>query len=143
MSKDEKDILTGNEGLKKMPFRVPEGYFDGLEARIHARIAEEAAPVKRRPLRGRIFRRPAYLSAAAVLAIIVAGGLLMSRGDMQEDDWSEEQYALYRDVDINPVTEPESIWLSSYEETSDTLSTEDIIDYLVYIGIEPEEFDNE
>ena len=67
----------------------------------------------------------------------------MSRGDMQEDDWSEEQYALYRDVDIIPVTEPESIWLSSYEETSDTLSTEDIIDYLVYIGIEPEEFDNE
>lgn len=143
MSKDEKDILTGNEGLKKMPFRVPEGYFDGLEARIHARIAEETAPVKRRPLRGRIFRRPAYLSAAAVLAIIVAGGLLMSRGNMQEDDWSEEQYALYRDVDIIPVTEPESIWLSSYEETSDTLSTEDIIDYLVYIGIEPEEFDNE
>ncbi len=143
MSKDEKDILTGNEGLKKMPFRVPEGYFDGLEARIHARIAEETAPVKRRPLRGRIFRSPAYLSAAAVLAIIVAGGLLMSRGDMQEDDWSEEQYALYRDVDIIPVTEPESIWLSSYEETSDTLSTEDIIDYLVYIGIEPEEFDNE
>lgn len=143
MSKDEKDILTGNEGLKKMPFRVPEGYFDGLEARIHARIAEETAPAKRRPLRGRIFRSPAYLSAAAVLAIIVAGGLLMSRGDMQEDDWSEEQYALYRDVDIIPVTEPESIWLSSYEETSDTLSTEDIIDYLVYIGIEPEEFDNE
>lgn len=143
MSNDERDILTGHEGLKKMPFRVPDGYFDGLEAKIHARIAEETAPAKRRPLRVRIFRSPAYLSAAAVLAIIVAGGLLMLRGGMQEDDWSEEQYALYRDVDIIPVTEPESIWLSSYEETSDTLSTEDIIDYLVYIGIEPEEFDNE
>ena len=144
MSKDEKDILTGLEGLEKMPYRIPEGYFDGLEARIHARIAEKDVPARRRPLRDRLFRRTAYLSAAAVLGIIAAGGLLMLRNTVQTDDYGAERYAMYQDVDIIPVTDPESVWLSSYdEEASDALSTEDIINYLVYIGIEPEEFDNE
>ena len=50
--------------------------------------------------------------------------------------------SFYRTADLIPVTDPASIYFSSYEEASDGLSEEDIINYLVYTGVEPEEFDN-
>ena len=141
MRTDEKDILAGYEGLKEMPFRIPDGYLYSLDAKISARIADQGKKPGRRPLQGRLFSLAAVLSAAAVLAVIAAGGIMLLISGDRNPDYGADEYALYQDVDIIPVTDPESIFLSSGINDPDTLSSEDIINYLVYIGIEPEEFD--
>ncbi len=127
----EKDISESLERLKEMPYGIPEGYFSGLGEKVLARIAEE---------RHRRRKRAAYLSAAAVSAAIIAGGglyMLSEKADGMDDIRAE--YLFYQDTDIIPVTAPETLYLSSSDESSDALTAEDIIDYLVYSGIEPEE----
>lgn len=135
MRNDGKDILTESAELKKMPFRVPDNYFDGVGKSVRSRLAA------RRPLKTSLTRRILpYVSAAAVLAVVMTGAILIR----MENRYSllKEMDSFYRTADLIPVTDPASIYFSSYEEDSDGLSEEDIINYLVYTGVEPEEFDN-
>lgn len=56
--------------LKEPEFRIPEGYFDGLEKRMEARLAGQKPAGKVIPLRRRIVQ---CATAAAVLAALVFG----------------------------------------------------------------------
>lgn len=58
---------------KRNPFRVPDGYFDGLAAQIMQSLPEQQP--KRRAKS--VFMRPVFYAAASVCALLVAGAAWM------------------------------------------------------------------
>ncbi len=144
------DILTGSKDLKKMPYSVPEGYFESLGEKVRGRIALETVPQGAKA--GRRFTFPTrlipYLSAAAAVAVVVAIGLTLGslgrKSVIPEDGLQDSDYVFYY-TEIIPVTDPESIYYS-YNSDSDTyavddlvyddMSYDDIIEYLIESGVD-------
>ncbi len=125
------NILTGTDDLKKMPYSLPEGYFEGLSAKVHDRIAHET--VVSGPRVRRVFpMRFALYAAAAVVAVLVAVGVLFGlsgrKAVIPEGGLDDSDYVFYF-TEVIPVTDPESIYYS-YNDVSDDLDFEDIINYL-------------
>ena len=76
MGHDGHDILAKHGELKEMPYRIPDGYFESLDMRIHERISAEKV---RRPLLRRILSKAwPYISAAAAIAVTVTTGILLT-----------------------------------------------------------------
>lgn len=107
MKKVERDILQ-DPALKEKPFNVPEGYFSYLEQKMMDAVKPQ---VNSSPARKNYIL---YTAAAAVIAIVLAVGVLLSGRYFSYD--TMEQYA-------------------------DQITEDDIIEYLIYSGVELEEFD--
>ncbi len=130
MSKIE-NILTGTDDLKKMPYSLPEGYFEGLSAKVRDRIGQETVSAK--PADRRVIPMRFYLyAAAAVVAVLVAVGVLFGlsgrKAVIPEGSLQDSDYVFYF-TEVIPVTDPESIYYS-YNDVSGELDFEDIINYL-------------
>ena len=142
MEKIEKDILNTSDDLKKMPFTTPEGYFEGVNRSVMARIAaeetsEETSSAERKPLR--LILAP-YLSLAAMFAVIVCAGSLFLKYlpfSSTTDEFEDMAY-----LDIIPVTEPDMIYYAGNYET-EYVTEEDIAEYLIYSGVDIESFETE
>lgn len=137
MTDTEKDILQEPK-LKKMPYSIPEGYFEKMKA--EARKCTEPAP-----MHISIWTRLApYAGIAAMFLFILTLGKLFvgqqdadTAGTLTEDISTYEDYLVFSDMPYIYLNEPET------EEEG--IADEDIIEYLIYIGatIEDIEYDNE
>lgn len=123
-----KDIL---EDLKKMPYTVPEGYFETFEERVRPWETENGN-------RGWPAKVTPYLSMAAMFAIIVAVGSAIITSAGQDAGSSEYEDYLYCNL-IRPSGSLTAYY--SYDEDTYELSEEDIIQYLIYSGTDTEEIE--
>lgn len=134
---NEKDILQEPK-LKKMPYSIPEGYFEKMKA--EARKCTEPAP-------GHISiwtRLAPYAGIAAMFLFILTLGKLFvgqqdadTAGTLTEDISTYEDYLVFSDIP--------DVYLNEPETEEEGIADEDIIEYLIYIGatIEDIEYDNE
>jgi len=109
------------DSLRQMPYSVPEGYFDNLSETVLRRIPSRKPAVLR-------FAPYAAVAAAAVLA-----ALLFFRPSTLAEELADDSYAY---ADIIPQTDPDAIWYSQASE--DGLSDDDIINYLLFTGVDAE-----
>lgn len=137
MTDTEKDILQEPK-LKKMPYSIPEGYFEKMKA--EARKCTEPAP-----MHISIWTRLApYAGIAAMFLFLLTLGKLFvgqqdadTAGTLTEDISTYEDYLVFSDMP--------DIYLNEPETEEEGIADEDIIEYLIYIGatIEDIEYDNE
>ena len=122
--KMEKDIL---DETRKPEFRVPDGYFDKLKARLEEIPAKEVQVTMWQKIRP-------YLALAASFLIMLGVGtgiLKMTTGLNVSDD--DQFYYELGYADLIPVTYADP---SLYEsEEADEISSEDIEDYLIATGV--------
>jgi hypothetical protein len=129
MTENNKDILQNSE-LKKIPYSVPEGYFDKFKAQARTYTEPKYVPVN---LRSRL---APYVGIAAMFLFILVLGKIFVRPDVttsagadvkdiavMTDDY--EDYLVFSDL---------GVYLSDAGIEPDELSDEDIIEYLIYIG---------
>lgn len=120
----KKDILADYPELKNLPFEVPEGYFEGFNVNLH--------PEKRQS--SGVFRKISpYIAIAAMFVIIASVGTLILETMTPEDERNEYISWLY--TDLVPYTQPESLYNPDIV-VQESLSEEDVIDYLIYSGID-------
>lgn len=119
-------MLGSEEKGNKMPYIVPEGYFQELEERLDAIPRMEARV-------SRYDRMKPYLALAAAFLFIVTGGtalLRLSAGRVGNSELSlADEMTL---ADMVPVTEPDMIYMSG--DAGDGALREDITSYLIDSG---------
>ncbi|MBQ0043550.1 MAG: hypothetical protein KBT05_00840 [Bacteroidales bacterium] len=109
----KRDILDNKE-LRKMPYKVPEGYFA-------AKPAQMMAAVKEKPRQSVVRRFVPYVAAAASFLILIAGGTFL--------------------LDKHTQALPEDNYYSADAQLYNEISEEDMIAYLIYSGAHVEEFE--
>lgn len=130
MENMEKDILNSSPELKKMPFNVPEGYFDGLKRealkcaepkKVHISIWTRLAP---------------YAAIAAMFLFILVLGKVFLRNDPGESEAVEES-ADFEDYMVFAGGETDIAIhnIASGQFAENSVEDEDIIEYLIYIGV--------
>ena len=116
--KNEKNILKDNAELKSMPFTVPEGYFKGLKAELKT-IPKQAKPAK--VVKWQPFVR--FASIAAVVAALITAGAFFLEKDNSDTGFTVIQEETDYFADLQSLTE------------------EDIIEYLISTGVELEDIE--
>lgn len=119
------------------PFAVPEGYFESLGARLSSIPRTQAEAHGDTGLRRRFLSYPVLAACAAAAALIIAVLVISPWRDEPSDPKSVTlEQLLY--ADLVPLTDPYSIYESSYSypETQSTL--DDILNSLVNEGVSAE-----
>lgn len=120
------DILHSHSSeLRKMPYSIPEGYFEGLQNNL--RINEANVSTETRSFWGRM---APYISMAAAFAIIATTGTAILRNVTERSDMSFEDYIVHSEIMI--VNEEET------EEAYPEAEAQDIVEYLIHSGITAE-----
>lgn len=116
--KNEKHILKDNTELKSMPFTVPEGYFEGLKAELKT-IPKQVKPA--RVVKWKPFVR--FASIAAVIAALITAGAFFLGKDGEDAGFTviQEDAGYYADIQ--------------------SLTEDDIIEYLISTGVELEDIE--
>lgn len=122
----DNDILASRSELKKMPFGVPEGYFDAFKADISKTSGQRQSPTSWK-------KSVPYMAAAACLALLATVGTIAITRAGQHDPYTLEDYILLSDNLISTTLYEESEQMAAAE-----MLEEDIIEYLIYIGVSPE-----
>lgn len=127
MKPNDKDILATRSELKKLPYGVPEGYFDSFKAEMSGKFPQRAS--------GPWKKSAPYIAAAASLALLISAGTIALGKFRSEDTLSQEDYILFSDnlISIDIYEEP-----STYQTADAELLDEEIIEYLIYTGVSPE-----
>ena len=109
-----------------MPFSLPEGYMESLRKELKTIPQRNTKKIS-------IFNRILpYVSLAAAFAMIVTiGGFILEKTTQQ--DLSYEDYIVFSDDMTN------TLLYDTDELYADALSDDDIIEYLIYTGVEIEE----
>lgn len=126
MKASDTDILKDNLELKKMPFSVPEGYFDAFKeamCRPQAKIVSLWS------------RLTPYAAVAAVFIFLVSAGTFILEHTTPQQEMTQEDYILFSDSHMNIIEDD--------FEAEPQLADADIIDYLIFCGITPEEIEEE
>lgn len=121
------DILENMSAeLRRMPYRVPEGYFEKLSSSL--RHPGSAVGGRRSFLK---VIAPYASMAAAFLAVVTAGSLLL-KNTLQQDSMTYEDFLVHSDYVIS----------GEYEDDISVIENEidenDIIEYLIYTGVTAE-----
>ncbi len=125
----ERDILQ-EASLKKCPYSVPEGYFESLKEK--AVKYSKPAPVP-------VFQFKKVLmtavSMAAMFILMVTAGTFLLEKSTPSEDLTHEDYIVFSDgyFDLEMYEDNMS---EQYAEAS--ISDEDIVEYLIYIGVSEE-----
>lgn len=121
------DILASQKELKDRPFSVPDGYFDTFRSEMPGKVTSPQPDIWRRYI--------PYMAVAACLALLLSVGNFMARNLNHADDFTQEDYILFSDNLIST-----SVYGNAeMEQTAEAeLLDEDIIEYLIYIGVSPE-----
>ncbi|MCQ2144281.1 MAG: hypothetical protein MJY72_00910 [Bacteroidales bacterium] len=109
----KRDILDNRE-LRKMPYKVPEGYFA-------AKPEQMMAAVRKKPRQTVVRRFAPYVAAAASFLLLIAGGTFL--------------------LDKPAQTLPEASYYSADAQFYNDISEEDMIAYLIHTGARVEEFE--
>lgn len=112
MKNSEKDILD-NLNLKTMPYGVPEGYFEEMKSRLKTIPKQHTDVNIMRHKRMKLLTRIAI--AASIVLALIGGGLLLTH---TSDDMYLDRVAI-----------------------AETITEEDIIEYLIYTGAEIEDIE--
>lgn len=124
------DLLnTFSSELRKMPYDVPEGYFDTLKKDLRKSSAVRIE-------KGIWSRVVPYASVAAVFIALVTAGMLLTRSSFGEDEMTFEDYLVHSGSMINEEY-PDEIRIIDNE-----INEEDIIEYLIYTGVTAELIEN-
>ena len=121
----QNDILnTKSEELKQMPYSVPDGYFENLEARLQ---------IHERPARSGLFRLISpYASMAAAFVILVTAGTFLLQRTTEQKEMTYEDFIVHSDYMLS----------EGYDEEFNVIETQmeenDIIEYLIYTGVTAE-----
>lgn len=133
-----KDILD-DASIKRMPYSVPEGYFEGLQARLSVIPSEH--PLSEQETSGNVIDvrpplfvrlRPYVALAAAFVFMVVAGTGILKLSTKSLNSSLEEKEDLYSYAEYVLRTDPYAFY-ESYESESPT--EEDIADYLINTGV--------
>lgn len=125
----ERDILQ-EASLKKCPYSVPEGYFESLKEK--AVKYPKPAPVP-------VFQFKKVLmtavSMAAMFILMVTAGTFLLEKSTPSEDLTHEDYIVFSDgyFDLEMY---EGNMSEQYADAS--ISDEDIVEYLIYIGVSEE-----
>ena len=125
----ERDILQ-EASLKKCPYSVPEGYFESLKEK--AVKYSKPAPVP-------VFQFKKVLmtavSMAAMFILMVTAGTFLLEKSTPSEDLTHEDYIVFSDgyFDLEMY---EGNMSEQYADAS--ISDEDIVEYLIYIGVSEE-----
>lgn len=118
----ERDILKDSaDKLKKMPYDVPEGYFTLLGNNLE----KIAAPPKKSAYKKFI----PYAALAASFLLLVTIGTFFLKSVTPSDTLTDEDIVVF--ARIIPTTDPMAIYYSQ-ETESESLTEDDIIEYLIY-----------
>lgn len=115
-------------GIRKASYDVPDGYFKNLQARL------ETIPVMRTV--STVQRMKPYLAlAACFLAAVLIGNTVLrsTTSDVATHDYYNEITL----ADLIPLTQPDEVFMTVAPE-QDTISEEDVIDYMITSGMSPE-----
>lgn len=128
---EREDILSRSEA-RDNPFRMPEGYFDGFEDRMMARIAAQAQPAASKKVRIWTVLKPA-LTLAAMFALVFGMGYgVLSLTHTLGRGAGTDATATYATT-VEEMIRPAS--LINYYQTEPAeeaeLDEETIVDYLV------------
>lgn len=123
------DILKySSDELRKMPYTVPEGYFEQVKAEISRSTgAEEGVSLWRKAV--------PYISVAATFLIMVSAGTFFLEKTTQQDGMTYEDYLVHSDVLIEAEYEQDT------QIADATIAAEDIIEYLIYTGVTAEDIE--
>lgn len=123
------DILKySSDELRKMPYTVPEGYFEQVKAEIsRSTAAEEGVSLWRKAV--------PYISVAATFLIMVSAGTFFLEKTTQQDGMTYEDYLVHSDVLIEAEYEQDT------QIADATIAAEDIIEYLIYTGVTAEDIE--
>lgn len=129
MKQTDKDILKDFAELRRMPYSVPEGYFDTFRREMKKPQTQVVS------LWSRIMP---YASVAAVFIFLVSAGTFILERTTDTRDFTQEDYILFSEnFSLNTIYQV-------HEETQladASLADEDIIEYLIYTGVSAEEIE--
>ncbi len=141
MKSYKSDILAERPEMKKMPYGVPEGYFEDFKVSVGGKVpaergrAEKSA-AKRSAAKRSVARPVIFISAAASVAAALVLGAYFIFGAGGTEDFSQEDLLVFDESYINA---------EYYEYTGSIAEAEysddDIIEYLIYSGISLEEIE--
>ena len=121
------DILnTLSSELRKMPYCVPEGYFDTLKQDLQR--TGRTHSVERR-LRNRV---ASYASIAAAAAIMATSGIMLMKNILTHEDMTYEDYLVHSEAILGEEYQDEITVIEN------EVNEEDIIEYLIYTGVTAE-----
>ena len=88
--------------MRQLPYRVPQGYFSGLEARLsEIPSVQKESGVSRRSLLSKL--APYFTMAACFALALMVGKFLASRTELETEPESAE-YSRYYEAGLFPVT---------------------------------------
>ena len=126
-----KDILKSAPELKKLPYSIPDGYFDRMKADMVSFVT--GCEERQKPFITRL--APYAAVAATFLFLVTAGTFILEKTTPATDQAELDEFYFYSNM--IPVTDPyaaETIQESQYGE----IQEEDIIEYLIYSGVTAE-----
>lgn len=127
MKNNGQDILKERPELKKMPYSIPDGYFEQFKAKAYRHQTVTVS----------LWNRLApYAATAAVFLFLVSAGTFILERTNTDNGMSQEDYILFSDNLMNTITYDE---YSESQLADAEINEEDIINYLIYSGISPEE----
>lgn len=123
----KRDILAEEQRLKKMPYDVPEGYFETFKEQvISSRKKDEGIGVRLMP----------YIAMAATFIFLVTAGTFFLQRSTPAEEFTHEDFLVFSSDISN------SAYYESMDHIADAgLAEEDIIEYLIYSGISAEEIE--
>ncbi len=132
------DILQTDKNLRRMPYKLPEGYFSDLTEQLAKQRHEN--PVEAAVPRTLWQILAPYAAMAAMFTIIALGGKALAEMTGHQKGWTEKDEFIY--TELMPVTGPSDQFYglrdSEYIAEAEP-SDNDIVEYLIYSGVSIEE----
>lgn len=129
MKKTSNNIDQQFEIQGKMPFKVPDSYFDDFEVRLHVKLQQQSI----KPVAGnklvRTFKPIMWLAACFLLVVLlVKVPLGKFFPEYMSDNITEEEYP----ISIESLDEDEFYDLITEDLHAESLETNEIFDFLTY-----------
>ena len=127
MKEQVQDILATQKVLKENPFSVPGGYFESFKAETAKKAVLPVVSPWRRSI--------PYMAVAASLAFLLSVGTLVQNSISSRNRITDEDYILFSNSFISTA---EYDGEEAYHFAEAEIMDEDIIEYLIYMGVSPE-----
>ena len=126
-----KDILKSAPELKKLPYSIPDGYFDRMKTDMVSFVTGHEE--RHLPLFQRL--APFAAVAATFLFLETAGTIILEKTTPATDQAELDEFYFYSNM--IPVTDPYAVE-TIQEGQFDEIQEDDIIEYLIYSGVTAE-----
>jgi hypothetical protein len=121
------DMLNSRSSeFRKIPYSVPEGYFDTLKNNLRRESITAAGK------RSFLNRAGAYASIAAAFLILITAGTILMKSTIGAEDMTYEDYLVYSGSMTNEDFQ------NDIDIIENEINEEDIIEYLIYTGVTAE-----